>query len=108
MDVLVNDAHEVINWLQGLGVMFDKDEKGEFCTLSFGGYSRRRMLSCRDYTGMAIMRTFMDEVRNHSEDIAVMDFFPAVELVLDEKGSCAGAVVYNMETDEYFTIKAKR
>ena len=106
LEILVNDAPIVINWLQELGVMFDKEENGEFKTLSFGGYSRKRMISCRDYTGMAIMRTFMDEVRNHPDDITIMEFFPAVELLLDEKGNCAGAVVYNLETAEYYTIKA--
>ncbi|MFH1784056.1 MAG: FAD-binding protein [bacterium] len=106
VQALVNDAPGVIDWLQELGVMFDKDEHGEFSTLSFGGYSRKRMLSCRDYTGMAIMRTLMDEVKNHPDDITLMEFFPAVELLLDEKGQCAGAVVYNIETGEYFTIKA--
>jgi len=106
VETLVNDAPIVINWLQEMGVMFDKDEKGEFKALSFGGYSRKRMLSCRDYTGMAIMRTLMDEVRNHPDDITVMEFFPVVELLLDEKGNCAGAVIYNLETEEYFTVKA--
>jgi succinate dehydrogenase/fumarate reductase flavoprotein subunit len=106
VQTLVNDAPTVIDWLQDLGVVFDKDEKGEFKTLSFGGYSRKRMLSCRDYTGMAIMRTLMDEVRNHPDDITVMEFSPAVELLLDGKGNCAGVVLYNLETEEYFTIKA--
>lgn len=104
---LVNDAPGVINWLQDLGVMFDKEEDGEFKMLSFGGYSRKRMLSCRDYTGMAIMRTLMDEVRNYPEDITIMEFSPAVELLLDDKDRCAGAVLYNLETEEYFIIKAR-
>ena len=32
---------------------------------------------------------------------------PTVELVLDGKGRCAGGILYNMETEEYFTVKAK-
>lgn len=103
---LVNDAPMVIEWLQNLGVMFDKEKDGEFKSLSFGGYSRKRMLSCRDYTGMAIMRSLMDEVKNHPDDITLMEFFPVVELLLDDKGACAGAIVYDLETEEYFTIKA--
>jgi succinate dehydrogenase/fumarate reductase flavoprotein subunit len=106
VEALVNDAPMVIDWLQNLGVMFDKEEDGEFKTLSFGGYSRKRMLSCRDYTGMAIMRCLMDEVKNYPETITLMEFFPAVELLLDGNGSCAGAIVYNLETAEYFTIMA--
>ena len=106
LKALVLDAPLVADWLQELGVIFDKDDQGDFRGLSFGGYSRKRMLSCRDYTGMAIMRTLMDEVRNYPDDIAVREFCAAVELLLDKKGNCAGAVVYDMETEEYSTIKA--
>lgn len=48
----------------------------------------------------------MDEVRNHDGDISVIEFFPAVELLVDADGNCGGAVAYNLETEEYFTIKA--
>jgi succinate dehydrogenase/fumarate reductase flavoprotein subunit len=106
VEALVNDAPSVIDWLQEMGVIFDKDDRGEFQTLSFGGYSRKRMLSCRDYTGMAIMRTLMDEVRNHPADIKVLDFCPAVELILDNNGAAAGAIAYDLETEEYFVIEA--
>jgi succinate dehydrogenase/fumarate reductase flavoprotein subunit len=106
VEALVNDAPSTIHWLQDMGVIFDRDENGEFKTLSFGGYSRKRMLSCRDYTGMAIMRTLMDEVRNYPDDIRVMDFCPAIELLLDNNGHAAGAIVYDLETEEYFTIEA--
>ena len=36
-----------------------------------------------------------------------MEFVPAVELVLNEHGHCAGAVLYNLEREEYLIIKAK-
>jgi succinate dehydrogenase / fumarate reductase flavoprotein subunit/L-aspartate oxidase len=53
------------------------------------------------------MRTIRDEARNHGDKITVLEFSPAVELVLNEHGACAGAVLYNMETEEYFLVKAK-
>ena len=49
----------------------------------------------------------MDEVRNHPNKISVLEFMPTVELILDEQGKCAGGVLYNLETEEYFTVKAK-
>jgi succinate dehydrogenase/fumarate reductase flavoprotein subunit len=104
---LVMDAPEVVKWLEELGVMWDKLPDGSLQTIHGGGTSRRRMLSCRDYTGAAIMRTLMDEVRNHPDEIEVIEFTPAVELILDDKGQCAGAVLYNLETEEYSTVKAK-
>ncbi len=106
LEALVNDGPLVIDWLQEMGVIFDKDDRGELETLSFGGYSRKRMLSSRDYTGMAIMRTLMDEVRNHPDDIKTVEFCPVIELILGSNGSAAGAVAYDLETEEYFTIEA--
>jgi succinate dehydrogenase/fumarate reductase flavoprotein subunit len=54
-----------------------------------------------------IMRTLMDEVRNHPDKITVLEFMPTVELILDDNGQCAGGILYNIETEEYFTIRAK-
>ena len=51
------------------------------------------------------MRTLRDEVLNRS--IEVVDFTSAIELLLDETGRCAGAVLQNMETKEILVARAK-
>jgi len=104
---LTEDGPEVVKWLEDLGVVWDKNPDGSMYVLHGGGTSRKRMHSCRDYTGAIIMRTLMDEVRNHPDDIKVLEFMPTVELIMDDKRRCAGGVLYNMETEEYFTVKAK-
>jgi succinate dehydrogenase/fumarate reductase flavoprotein subunit len=72
-----------------------------------GGTSRMRMHSARDYSGAEIMRTIRDEVRNHEDQVQIIEFSPAVELVLDDQGQVAGAIVMNLETEVYGYIKAK-
>ncbi len=104
---LTEDGPEVVKWLEDLGVVWDKLEDGSLMVLHGGGTSRKRMHSCRDYTGAIIMRTLMDEVRNHPKNINVLEFMPVVELILDSRGRCAGGILYNMETEEYFIVKAK-
>jgi len=104
---MTEDGPEVVKWLEELGVVWDKNADGSMYVLHGGGTSRKRMHSCRDYTGAIIMRTLMDEVRNHPDDIKILEFMPTIELILDNKGRAAGAVIYNMETEEYFTVKAK-
>lgn len=104
---LTEDGPEVVKWLEDLGVVWDKLDDGSMQVLHGGGTSRKRMHSCRDYTGAIIMRTLMDEVRNRPQYITVMEFMPTVELILDNKGKCAGGVLYNLETEEYFTVKAR-
>ena len=104
---LVNRAPDAIRWLENLGVNFTKKADGTLETIHGGGTSRKRMHYAADITGAEIMRTIRDESRNRADDITVVEFSPAVELVLNEHGHCAGAVLYNMETQEYFVVKAK-
>ncbi|MGD2089519.1 MAG: FAD-binding protein, partial [Candidatus Aminicenantes bacterium] len=104
---LTEDGPDIVKWLEELGVVWDKNEDASMQVLHGGGTSRKRMHSCRDYTGAIILRTLMDEVRNHPEDIKILEFMPTIELILDSEGKCAGAVLYNLETEEYFVVKAK-
>jgi succinate dehydrogenase/fumarate reductase flavoprotein subunit len=102
---LTMDAPQIIRWHEELGVMYDKDETGVMMELAGGGTSRKRMHSARDYTGMEIMRTIRDEARNIG--VPVLEFNPAVELLLDDEGKAAGAILYNMETEQYYVVRAK-
>jgi len=104
---LVTEGPKVIQWLESLGMIFSKYPDGMLHSMHGGGTSRKRMHYAGDITGAEIMRTIRDEVRNHPDEITILEFSPAVELVLDNKGRCAGAVLYNMETEEYFVVKAK-
>ncbi len=70
-----------------------------------GGTSRKRMHAAKDYSGAEIMRTVRDEVINLG--IPVVEFTSAVELLKDEKGQVAGAVLQNMETGDYLVARAK-
>ena len=104
---LVTEAPKVISWLESLGCMLTKFPDGVMKALHGGGTSRKRMHYSADITGAEIMRTLRDEARNRAADIKVLEFSPAVELILNEHGHCAGAVLYNLETEEYFVVKAK-
>ena len=102
---LVNDAPVCIKWLNDLGVMFDKEADGTMVTTHGGGTSRKRMHACKDYSGAEIMRVLRDEVQNRQ--IPVVDFTSAIELIKDENGKAAGAVLMNMETRELLVARAK-
>ena len=102
---LVMEAPDAIKWLNDLGVEFDKEEDGTMITTHGGGTSRKRMHAAKDYSGSEIMRTIRDEVINLG--IPVVEFTSAVELLKDEKGQAAGAVLLNMETGDYSVARAK-
>ncbi len=101
---LVKEAPSIIKWHEELGVMYDRDEEGNFIELSGGGTSRNRLHAAKDYTGMEIMRTIRDEARNR--EIPVLEFTSAVELLTDGN-RVTGAVLYNMDTEQYYVVRAK-
>ena len=104
---LTNDAPLIIHWLEGMGMMFDKLPDGRMKVRHGGGTSRKRMHSAGDMTGAEIMRVLRDEAKNRTKSIQMLEFSPAVELLTDESGRVSGAVLYNLETEEYYVVRAK-
>jgi len=111
VDALVSDAPLVIAWLESLGVMFDKEPDGTMRTIHGGGTSRKRMHAARDYTGAEIMRTLRDEVRSYTNGVSpairIWEFRPAVELLLDDRGQVAGAILKDLDTGWYILVHAR-
>ena len=68
------------------------------------------MHSCRDYTGLEEMRVVRDEIRQrnmHGRRINWLEFEPAIELILDDRGQAAGAILMNLETRGMTIVRAK-
>ena len=101
---LVHDAPEAIRWLIGLGVEFDRDAHGNLVVNHGGGTSRKRVHSAKDLTGLEIMRTLRDEVKDRK--IPILEYTAAIELILDESGRAAGAVLMDMNAQEVFAVRA--
>ncbi|MDQ7794294.1 MAG: FAD-binding protein [bacterium] len=102
---LTSDAPLVIKWLEDLGCMFSKQPDGTMMSIHGGGTSRKRMHFARDYTGAEIMRTLRDELLNR--DVPFIEFCPVLELVLDQEGKCAGALMQNFETGQFLVARAR-
>jgi succinate dehydrogenase / fumarate reductase flavoprotein subunit len=102
---LVHDAPMILEWLARLGVMFDREGDGGLLASFAGGQCRRRVHSAADYTGMEIMRVLRDEAC--SRGIEILEFCPAIELLLDDERKCSGAVFINLDTRERFAIQSK-
>ena len=105
VEVLVKEGPEIIKWHESLGVMYDKNADGTMKVESGGGTSRRRMHSCKDYTGLEITRVLLDEFL--SRGIPYREFTSVVELLMDDKDQVAGAVLWDMDSDEFQVARAK-
>lgn len=107
---MVMDGPDVIRWLIRLGMMFDQEEDrpfgGNLLRKKPGGASAARILSYRDYTGLEMMRVLREAV-DLEPGIAVWNRCPAVELLSDERGRCAGAVIYNLEWRTFMLVRAR-
>lgn len=107
VEALVNDAPKSIQWLEELGVMFDKNPDGSMLVKAGGGTSRNRMHSSRDYTGAAICRVLRDAVYNKPDKIKYIEYTAIVELILNDQGNAVGAIAYHLDTKQYSIIRAK-
>ncbi len=105
VEVMVSQGPLIIDWLASLGVNFDCRQDGEFFTHRPGGHSRTRSHSIQDITGLEMARILQHEARNIG--IEIHEFCPAVELLLDDKGHCAGAILQNFDTKEFYIVHAK-
>ncbi|MDD5329238.1 MAG: FAD-binding protein [Sulfuricella sp.] len=93
---MVGDGPEVIHWLIRQGMQFDQTDSGDLHTRRAGGTSAPRIVHCRDYTGLEMMRVLREAVAQH-RGIEVWDQHPAVELLSNERGQkCVGAVLSSL------------
>jgi len=108
---MASDAPGVIRWLIELGMHFDLEDPlsdgGKLRYKQAGGCSQPRILCYRDYTGLEMMRVLRETVELEP-DISVLNRCPVVELLSHEDGSCAGAVLYDLEYQRFIVVSARQ
>ena len=102
---LVEEGPEAVAWLMRLGVLFDREEDGNLSLRGGGGSSKPRLVRCKDYTGLELMRVLKDCVLN--EQIPVLEFSPVLELLTDGHGTVTGAILKNIDNGQWMIIAAK-
>ncbi|PHK95496.1 L-aspartate oxidase [Pseudoroseomonas rhizosphaerae] len=97
---LVSDGPGVIRWLIQEGMGFDLAEGsdrmgGNLLRRKPGGATAARLLSYRDFTGLEMMRALREAVLL-APGITLLERHPALELLTDDRGRCAGAVLHEL------------
>jgi aspartate oxidase len=85
--------------------MLDRNEDGTFRLRSGGGTSIPRVLACKDYTGLEIMRVLKDAVLLSSTQ--TLEEHAAIELLDDGKGQVTGAVLWDRNKGGLITVSAR-
>jgi len=103
--ILCENGPGRIAWLSRLGCLFDRNPDGTFRLRAGGGTSTARVLACRDYTGLEIMRVLKDAVRLTGTQ--VLEEHAAVELCDDGVGQVTGAVLWDRNGNKLLGVSAR-
>ena len=96
VSIMAGDGPEVLRWLISQGMQFEQTANGDLHTRRAGGMSAPRLVHCRDYTGLEMMRVLREAVIQH-RSIEVWEQSPTVELLSNELGQkCVGAVLTSL------------
>ena len=105
---------ELIEW----GAHFDKNDEGDYDLAREGGHSEKRVFHHKDSTGLEIERALISKVEEHP-NIEMLENHFAVDLITQHhlgfeltRNSqdivCYGVYSMELETNEIYTILAKR
>ena len=104
---LCSAAPEIVRWLDSLGVVFSRDEKGEVALRAFGGQSRNRTAYAGASTGKQIMTALIREARKYESNERIIRLLGRqFHSALVENGKCHGALLYNEKTLKMETVYA--
>lgn len=107
---LVSDGPAAIRWLIQEGMGFDLTEGsdrmgGTLLRKKPGGATAARLLSYRDFTGLEMMRA-LREATLLQPGITLLDRHPALELLTDDRGRCAGAALHDLARARTVLVRA--
>ncbi len=105
VEKMCNNAPKTIEWLDKIGVPFDRVEEGKIAQRQLGGASSKRACYAQDYTGLKILHTLYDNCLKNGMEIVEEHFL--LNLVV-EKGVVLGATFLDIASGEVKQILAKK
>ena len=104
IEEMCQDAPNSIEWLENLGVPFDRTQDGKVAQRQLGGASSKRACYAQDYTGLKILHTLYDSCLK--EEIEILEEYFLLELIVEDK-QVLGAIFLDIVTGEIKEIRAK-
>jgi fumarate reductase flavoprotein subunit len=104
---LVTEApRRVLELESRYGCLFDRTPAGRIHQKPFAGQSHDRTIHKGDLTGIEIMNRLTEQVLARPS-IAALEECRAVELLLDDEGRAAGALLLDMRTGDFVAARAR-
>ncbi|TRV43432.1 MAG: succinate dehydrogenase/fumarate reductase flavoprotein subunit [Microcystis panniformis Mp_MB_F_20051200_S9] len=104
VDILTQEAPEVIIELEHLGVLFSRLEDGRIAQRAFGGHSHNRACYAADKTGHAMLHELVSNLGRNQ--VKIYDEWYVLRLILEE-GTAKGVVMYQIATGHLEILRAK-
>jgi succinate dehydrogenase / fumarate reductase flavoprotein subunit len=104
VDILTQEAPEVIIELEHLGVLFSRLEDGRIAQRAFGGHSHNRACYAADKTGHAMLHELVSNLGRNQ--VKIYDEWYVLRLILEE-GTAKGVVMYQIATGQLEILRAK-
>ena len=100
VDNLTKNAPDILRWLEGLGVPFNKNN-GDLVLRNFGGQKKKRTAYARSSTGKIMMSAVIDEARKYESKGLIQRWSHHCFLhLLTENNVCQGARIQDVYTGE--------
>jgi len=101
---MCEDAPMTIEWLNNLGVPFDRTKDKKIAQRELGGASSRRACYAQDYTGLKILHTLYDNALK--ENIEMIEEHLLLNLIVEES-VVKGATFWDIRGGKVISIEAK-
>ncbi|MFC5384909.1 succinate dehydrogenase flavoprotein subunit [Aquamicrobium segne] len=113
MEYLAREAPAAVYELEHYGVPFSRTEEGKIYQRPFGGHMQnfgdgppvQRTCAAADRTGHAILHTLYGQSLKHKAQFFIEYF--ALDLIMDEDGTCTGVVAWNLDDGTIHRFSAK-
>jgi len=105
VEKLCHLAPQTIQWLDQLGVPFDRTPEGKVAQRQLGGASSKRACYAQDYTGLKILHTLYDNCLKAKISLSSEQML--LNLIVHEK-KVLGATFLDIATGEVHAVHAKK
>ena len=112
IEYMCRNAVPAVHELEHYGMPFSRTEDGKIYQRPFGGHTRdhgaapvERACAAADRTGHAMLHTLYQQCLKHQAEFFVE--YIALDLMMDEDGSCKGLVAWNLDDGVIHRFNAK-
>ncbi len=112
IEYMCKHAVAAVHELEHFGVPFSRNEDGKIYQRPFGGHMKNfgeapvpRACAAADRTGHAILHTLYQQSLRHDAEFFVE--FVALDLIMDEDGTCRGVIAWNLEDGSIHRFRAQ-